>query len=979
MNVAASASAGSSLGSALPPWLHDTLLGYGDPAAAHYTSLPPPPGPGEGALALSSSPWRQLGEIDFRDTFLSAAHVGSSFPGREVAFVSEETGEPLDPGSPLAAPPYRLRFAPGPAPGAPERVTVIPYSPPPAGPFPEDAPRANSIEFTPVQVEAIRAAVNPGLTLVVGPPGTGKTDTAVAAIAALVANFPGQRVLVVTHSNQALNDLFAKLVARDVPEHTMLRLGSGEKDLATAGGGALAGRDFSKWGRVAHALARRSVLLGEVQRLAASLGVPGDVGYTCETAEYFALYHVTSRIEAFRARWGVPAPPGAGGELGGGAAAGGFSAVSGAAAAGAGGGADATVTGSLEAVVGTSAAAAAARTAYRRATEGRMGGVAGGDVAASFPFAPFFSSAPGGLQALFPAGCSGWHALASSESCFAHLSSVFAELASYRAFELLRTQKARVEYMLTKQARVIAMTCTHAALIRPQLVELGFRYDSLVMEEAGQVTEVETLIPMLLQQAGGGGKRGTGELPRLKRVVLIGDHQQLPPVVQCQALQRYARLDQSLFARLVRLGVPAVQLNAQGRMRPQLARLYNWRYAGLGDLPSAAARPEFVSANAGMCREAQLIDVPDYGGAGESTPLPHFYQVRTRRRRRPRHTDCACVRFSRTSPPTHACHCPPPLSPLFLRSESGRGRVHRGRVPVPPPGGVAVLLHRHPHHVQRAGGAAAGRAAPSVRPLRRLRRTRPSGDGGQVPGLPGGHRPPLPRAHARGGAPAGRAAPHRRHVPRAAWPVRLRPGSAVCGLPGAAAVPVATDAGSAHPPAAAGGGAVAHRAAALRRGPVGRGGRRGVLGRRAHPRDRRGRGPHGSHRGAHPGRADGGCRGGGTGAPAPARQRARYRRRGRRSQGPRRAAQAGRGRGPRPGGGSPRARPGRRGRRRRRRCSCGGGRRVSARWRLNFNVRVLATIASRPGRSPRFHRQLVAFHIYSKYPRSDPKRNLWIQ
>ena len=37
------------------------------------------------------------------------------------------------------------------------------------------------MRFTPVQVEAIRSGVNPGLTMVVGPPGTGKTDTAVQA------------------------------------------------------------------------------------------------------------------------------------------------------------------------------------------------------------------------------------------------------------------------------------------------------------------------------------------------------------------------------------------------------------------------------------------------------------------------------------------------------------------------------------------------------------------------------------------------------------------------------------------------------------------------------------------------------------------------------------------------------------------------------------------------------------------------------
>ena len=36
----------------------------------------------------------------------------------------------------------------------------------------------------------------------VGPPGTGKTDTAVQIVSNIYHNFPGQRILLVTHSNQ---------------------------------------------------------------------------------------------------------------------------------------------------------------------------------------------------------------------------------------------------------------------------------------------------------------------------------------------------------------------------------------------------------------------------------------------------------------------------------------------------------------------------------------------------------------------------------------------------------------------------------------------------------------------------------------------------------------------------------------------------------------------------------------------------------
>ena len=53
----------------MPAWLHDIFLGYGDPAAARYTNLPD-----------------TLDTIDFKDTFLDAAHLRASFPGHEVHF-----------------------------------------------------------------------------------------------------------------------------------------------------------------------------------------------------------------------------------------------------------------------------------------------------------------------------------------------------------------------------------------------------------------------------------------------------------------------------------------------------------------------------------------------------------------------------------------------------------------------------------------------------------------------------------------------------------------------------------------------------------------------------------------------------------------------------------------------------------------------------------------------------------------------------
>jgi len=56
---------------------------------------------------------------------------------------------------------------------------------------------------------------------------------------------------------------------------------------------------------------------------------------------------------------------------------------------------------------------------------------------------------------------------------------------------------------------------------------------------------------------------------RLKRWIMIGDHHQLPPVIKNMAFQKFSNMEQSLFARFVHLGVPTIDLDAQGRARPR--------------------------------------------------------------------------------------------------------------------------------------------------------------------------------------------------------------------------------------------------------------------------------------------------------------------------------------------------------------------------------------------------------------------------
>ncbi|CAG8713817.1 13961_t:CDS:10, partial [Acaulospora morrowiae] len=519
----------------VPDWLHNVFLGYGFPDSAHYTMMPNLPK-----------------EIDFRDTFLNYDHLVSSFPEKKIV-PSKGYEAPI-------SPPYILQFPESlkedkgkvseeAEPDVPklDEIVVRTYTMPNMGPYPFNIPKRNSVGFTPRQVEAIKSGTNPGLTMVVGPPGTGKTDVAVQIIANLYHNFPDQHTLLVTHSNQALNQLFEKILALDVDERHLLRLGHGEEELNTE-------LSFSKYGRVNSFLERRLFLLGEVDRIAKSLEIGGEHGYTCETAGYFYLYHVLSRWEPYidKCRQGLE------------------------------NGNDKIKT-----------------------------------MRDEFPFTNYFSDAP---QPLFSDDISYAETLEIVEGCFRHIEKIFTELEEIRGFELLRTSYDRANYLLTKEAKIIAMTCTHAALKRRELVSLRFKYDNVVMEEAAQILEVETFIPLLLQETEDGKSR-------LKRVIMIGDHNQLPPVVKNMAFQQYGNMEQSLFTRFVRLGVPTIDLDAQGRARPSIANLYNWRYKDLGDLPVVNENDEYKKANAGFTYDYQLINVGDYMDKGETEPVPYFYQA----------------------------------------------------------------------------------------------------------------------------------------------------------------------------------------------------------------------------------------------------------------------------------------------------------------------------------------------------------------
>lgn len=104
---------------------------------------------------------------------------------------------------------------------------------------------------------------------------------------------------------------------------------------------------------------------------------------------------------------------------------------------------------------------------------------------------------------------------------------------------------------LLNAADVVCCTCVGAG--DPRLAKMRFR--CVLLDESTQATEPECMVPIVLGS---------------KQVILVGDHCQLGPVVMCKKAAQ-AGLQQSLFERLVILGIRPVRLQVQYRMHPALS------------------------------------------------------------------------------------------------------------------------------------------------------------------------------------------------------------------------------------------------------------------------------------------------------------------------------------------------------------------------------------------------------------------------
>jgi hypothetical protein len=181
------------------------------------------------------------------------------------------------------------------------------------------------------------------------------------------------------------------------------------------------------------------------------------------------------------------------------------------------------------------------------------------------------------------------------------------ELASFqRAADEITVSNSAQKVDAASSARIIGCTTTSAAKQRDLLTQL--RPTTVLVEEAGEILEASVL---------------TALGPTVKHCVMIGDHLQLRPKLECYRLRHESgqgiNFDTSLFERLAtQRGFPIITLNEQRRMRPEICDLIRLTtYPELKDHPSVVRRDKLR----GVTGNVVFIDHDHPEGGDEQASL----------------------------------------------------------------------------------------------------------------------------------------------------------------------------------------------------------------------------------------------------------------------------------------------------------------------------------------------------------------------
>ncbi|XP_030913103.1 probable helicase senataxin [Geospiza fortis] len=180
------------------------------------------------------------------------------------------------------------------------------------------------------------------------------------------------------------------------------------------------------------------------------------------------------------------------------------------------------------------------------------------------------------------------------------------QLASQLKEVRVHSQKVQADIILESDIICCTLSTSGGSLLESAFSRQGLdRFSCVIVDEAGQSCEVETLIPLI---------------HRCNKLVLVGDPKQLPPTVKSVKAQQYG-YDQSLMARLQKHleeqvqrnmlhSLPVVQLTVQYRMHPDIC-LFPSKYVYGRTLKTAKAIEENRCSSEWPFQPYLIFDVAD--------------------------------------------------------------------------------------------------------------------------------------------------------------------------------------------------------------------------------------------------------------------------------------------------------------------------------------------------------------------------------
>ena len=360
-----------------------------------------------------------------------------------------------------------------------------------------------NIKYNKNQIDAINLGIKEGLCLIKGPPGTGKTDIAIEIINYLYKNKKNEKILIITHSNNVLNEICKKIILSNVVDiKHLLRLGKGN-EVFYINDNII---DLSLDGKINYILEKRKKFLEKFLQSMKDNNIKIYNEYTCQSAIALLDFYFVKNDKNKEIQKNI------------------------------------------------------------------------------------------------------------EQSMNLSLEQIIEELKEYLIYELLRDQTERKNYIINTQSKVILLTSTYSSINRQKLLDLNLSYDTILMEESGQILEIESFISFTLQK----------NLSRLKRVILLGDDNQLPPIVKSQAIRTQCLYHLSLFSRLYKTGYKnCITLNEQGRSRSEIVDLYRFKYNNLIDMKEIIKT--FDKKNFGFKYNVQFINVNEFNNKGEEFNTNNSY------------------------------------------------------------------------------------------------------------------------------------------------------------------------------------------------------------------------------------------------------------------------------------------------------------------------------------------------------------------